>query len=389
MEHQAADVVAGVQLVMQAVGARDGVIGIKAKKKHAVEAIQSACSGTPVRIHLLGDYYPSGDEYELVNSVSGRLIPPQGIPLQVGIVVSNVETLVNIAAAAKGVPVTRKTVTLAGAVKNPVTITVPIGTTFREAIEATGGLAINDPVLCIGGLMMGQTTDNLDTPIVKTSAGAVILPRSHYVIERKRKTGRAQGLIGKSACDQCRYCTELCPRYLLGYAVEPHQVMRSLAFTATDKSYWNQMATNCCACGICTLYSCPESLFPKEACDASKAEMRAANIKWTGTPPTRVHPMHDCRRVPIRMLMRKLAIEEYDVPAPWHDIAVKPRNLILPLKQAAGVPTKPVVEKGEKVKAGQRLGEISDKDLGAILHAPIAGTIAEVTNELIILTGEA
>lgn len=389
MEHRAADVVAGVQLVMQAVGARDGIIGIKAKKKHAVEAIQSACSGTPVRVHPLGDYYPSGDEYELVNAVTGRLIPPQGIPLQVGIVVNNVETLVNIAAAAKGAPVTRKTVTLAGAVKNPVTITVPIGTTFREAIEASGGFATHDPVLCIGGLMMGQTTDNLDTPIVKTSAGAVILPRSHRLVERKLKPERAQALIGKSACDQCRYCTELCPRYLLGYAVEPHQVMRSLAFTATDNKYWNQMAMNCCACGICTLYSCPESLFPKEACDASKAEMRAANIKWAGAAPARVHPMRDSRRVPIRMLMRKLDIEEYDLPAPWQDVAVEPRQLVLPLKQAAGVPNNPVVKKGDKVKTGQPLGEISDKDLGAILHAPFGGTIAEVTHDLILLTRDA
>jgi Na+-translocating ferredoxin:NAD+ oxidoreductase RnfC subunit len=388
MEHQAADVVTGVQLVMQAVGASDGIIGIKAKKKHAVEAIQSACSGTPVRVHLLGDYYPTGDEYELVNAVTGRLIPPQGIPLQVGVVVNNVETLANIAAAAKGVPVTRKTVTLAGAVKNPVTITVPIGTTFREAIEAAGGFATNDPVLCIGGLMMGQTTDNLDTPIVKTSAGAVILPRSHRLVERKLKPERAQALIGKSACDQCRYCTELCPRYLLGYAVEPHQVMRSLAFTATDSKYWNQMAMNCCACGICTLYSCPEALFPKEACDASKAEMRAANIKWTGTAPARVHPMHDSRRVPIRMLMRKLDIEKFDLPAPWQDIAVEPRQLVLPLKQSAGVPNRPVVKKGDRVKAGQPLGEISDRDLGAILHAPIAGTIAEVTHDLMIMTRE-
>ncbi len=386
MQHQAAEVVAGVQLVMQAVGAKDGIIGIKAKKKHAIEAIQAACKGTPVRVHLLGDYYPAGDEYELVNAVTGRLIPPQGIPLQIGIVVNNVETLANIAAAAKGVPVTRKTITIAGAVKNPMTITVPIGTTFREAIKATGGLTTNDSVLCVGGLMMGQTTDNLDTPIVKTSTGAVILPRGHYVIERKLKPEPVKARIGKSACDQCRYCTELCPRYLLGYAVEPHQVMRSLMFTATDKNYWNQMAANCCACGLCTLYACPESLFPKEACDASKAEMLTANIRWIGTAPTRPHPMHDSRRVPIKMLMRKLHIEEYDAPVLWQDIAVKPRRLILLLRQAAGVPNTPIVKKGDKVEAGRPLGEISNNDLGAIIHAPIAGTIAEVTDDRIILT---
>ncbi len=389
MEHRAAEVVAGVLLVMDAVGAREGIIGIKAKKKRAVEAIRDACQGTSLRMHLLGDYYPAGDEYELVNAVTGRLIPPQGIPLQIGIVVNNVETLANIAAAAQGVPVTRKTITLAGAVKNPVTITVPIGTTFREAIEAAGGPNTDDPVLCVGGLMMGLTTDDLDTPIVKTSSGAVILPRSHYLIGRKLKPEPIKARIGKSACDQCRYCTELCPRYLLGYAVEPHQVMRSLAFTATDKSYWNQMAVNCCACGLCTLYACPESLFPKEACDASKAEMLSANIKWTGTARTKPHPMHDGRRVPVKMLMQKLDIMKYDAPAPWRDIAVTPRQLILPLKQAAGVPNKPIVKKGDEITVGQPLGEISDKDLGAIIHAPIAGIVAEVTDELIILTRQA
>jgi hypothetical protein len=54
--------------------------------------------------------------------------------------------------------------------------------------------------------------------------------------------------------------------------------MRSLAFTATDKAYWNQWAALCCACGLCTLFACPEELFPKEACDDSKAEMRKAGV---------------------------------------------------------------------------------------------------------------
>ena len=130
----------------------------------------SACAGSPVRVHLLGDYYPAGDEYDLVYTTTGRLIPPAGIPIHVGAVVCNVETFVNVAAAAEGRPVTTKTLTLAGAVKHPTTLTVPVGTTFRDAIEAVGGFATDDPVLCLGGLMMGETTPNLDTPITKTAA---------------------------------------------------------------------------------------------------------------------------------------------------------------------------------------------------------------------------
>jgi Na+-translocating ferredoxin:NAD+ oxidoreductase RnfC subunit len=369
---------------MDAVGARDGVVAIKAKKKHAVEAVTAAVQGTRVRVFLLGDYYPAGDEYDLVYTVTGRLIPPGGIPLQVGAVVCNVETMANLVGAAAGQPVIRKTVTLAGALRRPITTTVPIGTTYREAIEAAGGLATDDPVLCLGGLMMGETTDNLDTPITKTSTGVVVLPRQHPVIRRKLTPPPAQDHIGKSACDQCRYCTEYCPRFLLGYAVEPHQVMRSLAFTATGAQVWNQWAALCCSCGLCTLYACPEQLFPKEACDQSKAALRQANIKWTGKTEVKVHPMREGRRVPIKTLARRLRVEDYDSPAPWQDLKIEPRQVTLPLKQGAGAPNVPTVKPGDRVQAGQPLGSIPEKALGAIVHAPFAGRILSVTDRIVL-----
>jgi len=102
MEHHAAELVRGVELVMAAVGAGTGVIAIKAKNHHAVEKVEEACQGRRVRVQLLGDYYPAGDEFDLVHTVTDRLIPPAGLPIQVGVVVNNVETLVNIAAAADG-----------------------------------------------------------------------------------------------------------------------------------------------------------------------------------------------------------------------------------------------------------------------------------------------
>ncbi len=385
MEHQAAGVVHGVQLSMEAVGARTGVVAIKAKNTHALDAIAAACQGTSVRVHPLGDYYPAGDEYDLVHEVTGRLIPPAGIPIQVGAVVNNVETLVNIAAAAAGRPVTHKTLTLAGALNHPVTVTVPIGTTFREAIAATGGFATDDPVLCLGGLMMGETTDDLEAPITKTATGVVVLPRNHHVIERKLAPPKAQSAIGKSACDQCRYCTELCPRFLLGYAVEPHQVMRTLAFTASGKELFNPWAALCCACGLCTLYACPEELFPKEACDDAKTEMRRTKFKWSGPAPTRPHALREGRRVPIQSLIRRLQLGPYQHPAPLEAIPVEPQRLVLPLRQSAGVPNRPLVKAGDRVRAGQPLGEVPGNALGAILHAPVDGTVTEVTEQRILL----
>ena len=386
MEHHAVEMVQGMQLAMEAVGAKTGIVGIKAKNRHAVEAVEAACKGTPVRVHLLGDYYPAGDEYDLVYTTTGRLIPPTGIPLQVGAVVCNVETFVNVAAAAAGRAVTHKTLTIAGAVREPKTLIVPLGTSLRECIAAAGGATVADPVLCIGGMLMGETTDNLDRPVIKTTGGAIVLARDHHVIERKLKPPPIQNAIGKSACDQCRYCTELCPRYLLGYAVEPHQVMRSLAFTATGAEYWNEWAALCCSCGLCTLYACPEELYPKEACDQSKAEMKKANLKWKGATTVKVHPMRDGRRVPITTLMKKLHILQFDHHAPLDPVMLAPKRVVLPLKQSAGSPGVAFVKAGDRVGEGQVLSDVPDKALGAAVHAPFAASVAEVTAHHIVLT---
>lgn len=384
MEEEAAGLVRGMELAMEATGAWEGVVGIKGKKKHAVEAVTAACQGSRVRVQLLGDYYPAGDEFDLVYNVTGKLIPPGGIPLNVNVLVNNVETFVNIAAANEGRPLTEKMLTIAGAVNSPVTLKVPIGTTFRECIRHAGGLATDEPVLVIGGLMMGQHTDDLDTPVTKTSTGVVILPRSHHVIQRKLKPAQVQAKIGKSACDQCRYCTEYCPRFLLGYAVEPHQVMRTLAFTGTGAEYFNQWAAMCCSCGLCTLYACPEELYPKEACDDAKGAMRRAQMKWTGPMNPKPHPMADGRRVPIKTLTKKLHVQDYDLPAPFSKENVSPKRLVLPLKQSAGTACVAKVTVGDRVAAGQIIAEPAPNAMGAILHAPFEGVVREVNAQQII-----
>ena len=62
-------------------------------------------------------------------------------------------------------------------------------------------------------------------------------------MQRQERPIEAKHQIGKSACDQCSYCTEFCPRYLLGYDVQPHKVMRTLGFTASGKENWKDLDT--------------------------------------------------------------------------------------------------------------------------------------------------
>jgi Na+-translocating ferredoxin:NAD+ oxidoreductase RnfC subunit len=384
MVNGARAVVDGVRLLMKATGAREGIIGIKEKNARAIEAVRDAIDGDDVRLHLLGDFYPSGDEYILVYEATGRLIPPQGLPLDVGIVVNNVETLVNISAAAASTPVTRKFITVAGAVNRPTTMVVPIGTSFRDAIEAAGGASVGDHAVFVSGIMMGKLEFDLDQPITKTCAGLVVLPIAHTLVRRKGQPEQTMHRIGKSACDQCSYCTELCPRFTLGYDVQPHKVMRSLSFTATGENVWNQYASLCCGCGICTLYACPEELFPKEACDKAKRDLKAADLHWTGPKEVTPHPMYEYRRTPLKQLVAKLGIEEYDVHTPFDATGPSPERVAIPLAQHIGAPAVAVVREGETVRAGQLIGEIPDGQLGARVHASIAGSVESVGENVVI-----
>ncbi len=384
MVHFPKEITGGLDLLIESTSAKKGFFGIKEKNEKAITTISKNLNGK-VELTKLGDYYPSGDEFELVYEATGRLIPPAGIPLDIGCVVNNVETLYNIFLSQKNIPVTKKFICVAGAVKKPSSFFVPVGTCLREVINHAGGTKEKEFGIFVGGVMMGQLTFNLDEVITKTTAGLIVLPKDHYLIKRKNQPEENWHRIGKSACDQCSYCTEFCPRYLLGYQVEPHKVMRSLGFTKTGSAVWNQMADLCCSCGLCTLYACPEDLYPKEACDKAKVEMREAGIKFVQQKPVKVHPIKNGRRVPLKQLILKLKLQDYDIEAPFDSEKISVKKVKIPLQQHIGKPALAKVKTGEIVEEGQMIGKISDGELGANVHASIGGKVKELTKEFILI----
>jgi len=382
MLHFPKEISKGFELLIESTSAKKGFFGVKEKNTKAISAISQHLNGK-TELTKLGDFYPSGDEFELVYEATERLIPPAGIPLDIGCVVNNVETLYNIALAEKDIPVTKKFICVAGAIKKPASFFVPIGTSFKDVIAFAGGSKVKDYGVFVGGVMMGQLTFDLEEVVTKTTAGLIVLPKDHYLIKRKNQPEQNWHRIGKSACDQCSYCTEFCPRYLLGYQVEPHKVMRSLGFTKTGASVWNQMAELCCSCGLCTLYACPEDLYPKEACDKAKVEMRDAGIKFVQQKPMKVHPIKEGRRVPLKQLIMKLKLQDYDVEAPYNPEKIPVKKVRIPLQQHIGNPATAIVKKGEGVEEGQIIGKISDGELGANIHASINGKVTDVNEKFI------
>jgi Na+-translocating ferredoxin:NAD+ oxidoreductase RnfC subunit len=383
MKHFPSEILSGMSSMMDATGAKTGKFGVKTKNAEAIEALRHTLQNDRIEFVLLGDFYPSGDEYELVYTATGRLIPPAGIPLNVGCVVNNVETLYNVHFAGQDRPVTEKFLSVCGAVKEPKSFWVPIGTSFRDLLKIAGGATVQDFGIFISGIMMGTLTFDLDDVVTKTTGGLIVIPRDHYLMTRKTRSQDEMNHIGKSACDQCSYCTEFCPRYLLGYEVQPHKVMRSLGFTLTGGDIWNQWSELCCACGLCTLYACPEDLYPKEACDDGKKDRRAAGLKFVQQKPVEVHPMKEYRRVPLAQLRKRLQVEEYEGETPFQNVDFRPASVRIKLKQHAGQAAGAAVEQGRKVKKGQVIGRVEDSKLGANIHASIEGKVRAVTADYV------
>jgi Na+-translocating ferredoxin:NAD+ oxidoreductase RnfC subunit len=386
MKHEPEAVVGGLIQWLTSTGSKKAIIGVKQKYEESLSILKKVAENTNIELNWLGDFYPTGDEYVLVYETTKRLIPAQGIPLDVGIVVNNVETLRNAYLASEGIPVTHKYISVVGAVNKPSTFLVPIGISFAEVIAAAGGATVSDFAVFISGIMMGTLSTDMSLPITKTCAGLVVLPMDHRLVKRKSLPATSMHRIGKSACDQCSYCTEFCPRYLLGYDVQPHKVMRSLGFTTTGEAIWNQYAQLCCACGLCTLYACPEDLYPKEACDRAKSDLRAKGLKWEGKREVKVHPLGEGRHTPLKQLIKKLGVAVYDGPAHFEDVKLSPKIVRIPLSQHIGSPALPTVKVGNEVKKGQVIGEIPDGKLGARIHTSIDGVVTKIDSEVVIET---
>jgi Na+-translocating ferredoxin:NAD+ oxidoreductase RnfC subunit len=166
--------------------------------------------------------------------------------------------------------------------------------------------------------------------------------------------------------------------------VEPHRAMLAGGFApAPDRLVAG--ALYCCECNLCTLFSCPEDLDPKNVCVAAKPVAREKGLFFAGRPDSvKPHPLADQRRIPTRRLMAKLGIAGFRNVGPLEDRLPAPSRVALPLKQHAGEPARPVVRPGEKVREGDVVAAPAEGALGARIHASIAGTVRSIDGSVVI-----
>lgn len=373
-------VLEGFKIAMQLTGAREGIIGIKEKHHKEIQLLESRVSGN-CRVQPIEDVYPAGDEVTLIYMTTGRIVSAGALPLSVGCVVQNVETLYNIGT---NKPVVSKFISVAGAVEEPATVVVAVGTSYAEILSHFK-ITAADYVVRSGGLMMGVLEEDLNTVVSKRTSALIVLPADHYCVTMYRRfsSDHAVDLIAKAGCDQCSFCTELCPRYLLGQPVRPELAMRNRMFTREDLPLTNPGNLFCCECNLCTMYACPEGLDPKGATLIDKRLARSQKLPWRGERPA-LHPMFEYRKVPVNKLKQRLDVAMFRDEGPLKQLNIHPDLVRVPLRQHSGTPARPVVKEGDRVKTYDVVGDASS-EISCTMHASIDGVVKKITEDEITI----
>ena len=361
------------------------VIGTKAKYTREIASLQAEIDAQSAGIEIFGtkSFYPAGDEQVLIYEITGKTVPPGGIPISVGVVVINVTTALNIYDAINGVPVTRKYVTVTGEVAKPCIVRVPVGVPVSDCIAAAGGAVCDDYIIIMGGPMMGKqySSPQFDSLyITKTDGGIIVLPSGHYIHEFKRKT--LEHIINqtKSVCIQCSYCTEQCPRYLIGHPLRPNRIMRIVA-TGTNPENLAE-ALLCSECGVCELHSCPMSLSPRQVNIYIKDLLRKNGIRSTFRNNPDQTTMREYRRLDQRWLIAQLDLMDYPTDI---DLVVEyePDRVCIPLKHGLGKNAEAVVAEGDRVEVGSLLGHVDFEDMGSMIYSSVKGTVTSVSENAV------
>jgi Na+-translocating ferredoxin:NAD+ oxidoreductase RnfC subunit len=226
--------------------------------------------------------------------------------------------------------------------------------------------------------------------VAKTDGGLIALPRGHCLhlnasqnVERMRRRAAA-------ACIQCRFCSDLCPRMLTGQPFETHRVMRVFGAGAEMESEAGRKAHLCSGCGVCEHYACPMGLSPRRVNQAIKQALSRAKIPYDGPREIKEEQTHprEHRKIPLSRLASRLGISRYmNLETP--DLGtLKPDVIRVSLGRHIGAPALPLVLPGQHVRAGECVGEIPEKSLGARAHAGINGVVVSVDDAVTIRSEE-
>lgn len=235
------EILVGIRLLMKAMNVDKAVIGIENNKPDAIKLFSEKCREYEgIEVVPLKVKYPQGGEKQLIKAVTGKEVPPGGLPIAVGAVVNNVGTALAVyEAVQKNKPLFERVVTVTGKkVSRPSNFKVRVGTSTSYLIDAAGGLPEDTGKVISGGPMMGKALASVNVPVTKGTSGILLVPEEE---SRRDNAG---------VCIRCSKCVSACPMGL-----EPYLLM-----TISEKHLFERAEENhimdCIECGSCS-YTCP------------------------------------------------------------------------------------------------------------------------------------
>ncbi|EPB4297322.1 electron transport complex subunit RsxC [Yersinia enterocolitica] len=259
MQEHASEVVLGTQILMYLLQPQQVLMGIEDNKPEAIAALQHALRGQDkIQLRVIPTKYPSGGAKQLTKILTGKEVPFGKHSSSIGVLMQNVGTVVAIKRAViDDEPLIERVVTLTGdALSKPGNFWARIGTPVLHLLKLSGFTPQNQPMVIMGGPLMGFTLPSLDVPIVKIS-NCILAP-----------TEAEMGLSEpEQSCIRCGLCVDACPAGLL-----PQQLYWFSRGEEHEKAR-NHNLFDCIECGACA-YVCPSNIPLVQYYRQEKAEIR-------------------------------------------------------------------------------------------------------------------
>ena len=377
-------ILSGISEALSHTGIPKALVAIKehTAKRLGLEDGQRLADG--IYIRTLPDVYPIGDEISLIYEATGREVKPGKLPITKGVIVYNVETMYNLGVAIRfGRGVTEKWLTVGGAVKNPVVIKVPIGAKIADIFK-TLDISVKDGYTVIdGGPSMGKIINPATYCVTKTTKGILILPDSTQAIMSKKMNENMAIARAETACCQCTRCTDMCPRNLLGYPLEPHKMVRTAMGVAEVMPEMVLSATLCCGCGICESLACSQGISPRAVIDNYKKLLAKNRLRFDLPGEYGVKSEREYRMVPYEKWMSALGVTKFDAVADFYGEINDFARVEIPLSGHIGIPSIPTVKDGDFVTQGDLIARAGE-GLSLPQHASISGRVTLGADKIII-----
>ncbi|MBE7068544.1 MAG: NADH-quinone oxidoreductase subunit J [Clostridiales bacterium] len=378
-------VLAGIKAIAEELNVPRALLCVKDHTAKRLKLADGTKLAEKIWLKVLPDVYPMGDEISLIYEATGRVVKPGNLPITAGVVVFNVETLYNVALAVKyEQPVLDKWVTVAGDIAQPFVVKVPVGTPVCELFERNGIEVPEGYSVLDGGPSMGKVIDVERAVITKTTKGLLILPDLCEAVISKYINGETSIARAETACCQCTRCTDMCPRALLGYPLEPHKMVRTAKGAVSVLPEMVLSATLCCGCGLCETLACCQGISPKAVINEYKALLAKNKLRYVAKDDVTPLEEREYRMVPSERWANVLGVAKFDKLAKYIGEQKDFSKAEIYLRQHIGAPSVALVKDGDLVEKGDLIAESAD-GLSLPQYASVSGKVQVEENVKIII----